>query len=390
MSSSQDPLNLPYNLLNNSQNLVNDNLNNLTFDDSNDNLNNGNQTVIEINTSNNANNLDTLTTCNKNNEYSEFRNDYNNDCNNNDYNNDNNDNNDNNELSKFNRDMQIDKQASGKKQAHWDKGNTKTALMWIQECNKQQYIYKTILDTIVAKATNIKLFLLIITALQSLLSVSDLGIDKKHETTVLSIKIIMAMLSAIAYGLTQYMALKKYEDTVKEYTVYIEKLTLFLSNIVSTADMKAQLRPDGDKFILDNKEKYAELFRTCPYMAQSSWEYGATKYENYLDNVNDDININNKILNNPTILQLDNDNILNDDTNNNINNNTNNNAYNNINLNRGFRYNGINNTSLHNKLSNDFDINKQNRIEKKIHFKCKNDGLPHDIKNILISCRSNI
>ena len=63
---------------------------------------------------------------------------------------------------------------------------------------------------------------------------------------------------------------------------------------ITWADMKAQLRPDGDKFILDNKEIYAELFRTCPYMAQSSWEYGATKYENYLDNVNDDININNK------------------------------------------------------------------------------------------------
>jgi len=88
----------------------------------------------------------------------------------------------------------------------------------------------------------------------------------------------------MTYILTQYINLEKFDDMIKEYTTYTEIIGNFLSTIISTADMKIELRPNGDSFILSNKDIYSEIYRKSPYINHTYWKAAVAEYENYLKN----------------------------------------------------------------------------------------------------------
>jgi hypothetical protein len=176
----------------------------------------------------------------------------------------------------------IEKQAANKG-GNWDAANINTLNNWIKECNKQQFVYDSVLDKIINKSKKIKVFMLILCAIQSLISVSNLGINDSDNIYVTwTIKIVLSLISAFTYIFTQYMTLEKFEETIKSYTLYIETIGNFLSDMVTTADIKVELRPNGDQFILDNKDNYSNIFRKSPYIKQSYWMESLKEYSCYI------------------------------------------------------------------------------------------------------------
>lgn len=169
---------------------------------------------------------------------------------------------------------------------NWDAENIKTLNEWIVECNKQQYIYDFVLDKILTKSKQINVVLLIICAVQSLINVANIGVgDNQNIYVVWSFKVLLGLLSAFSYIFTQYMILVKYDDTIKSYTAYLEGLNIFISDLTSTSDIKPSLRSDGDKYILDHKTMYNNIFQKSPFMNQSDWRDANAQYQIYLKNL---------------------------------------------------------------------------------------------------------
>lgn len=180
----------------------------------------------------------------------------------------------------------VDDQKKETIEKNWDDGNINTLHTWIRECNKQQFIYEYVLDKIITKSKKYKVVILILCAFQSLISVSNLGINEEdHYHITWTIKVLLSVISAITYILTQIMTLEKHEDSIKKYTVYTDTIESFLSNMISTADVKISLRPDGDIFILENKDMYSKIYRDSPYISQSQWKQGMNEYLKYLENL---------------------------------------------------------------------------------------------------------
>jgi hypothetical protein len=172
---------------------------------------------------------------------------------------------------------------------NWDDENINTVNMWLKEGNKQEFIYESVLEKIVHKSKRIKIILLIITAIQSLVTISNLGLDEtKDYALILSIKILMTILATISYILTQIMSIEKFEDIIKEYTLYTDNIGNFLSVIFATADLKPELRQNGDDFILNNRETYADIYKNSPYMKQSYWLQGIEEYNKYIETIDVD------------------------------------------------------------------------------------------------------
>ena len=69
---------------------------------------------------------------------------------------------------------------------------------------------------------------------------------------------------------------------IQQYTQYTQTLDNFLSTIVSIANIKLDLRPDGDKFILENSITYSKIYRDSPYIDQGYWKEGIGDYDEYL------------------------------------------------------------------------------------------------------------
>lgn len=175
---------------------------------------------------------------------------------------------------------------------NWDQGNITTLNEWIVECNKQQFIYEDALEKILKKSNKIKIFMLILCAIQSLLSVSNLGIgDTQNVYLVWGFKIVLTITSTLTYMCTQYTTLEKYDETIKSYTSYIDNLNSLLSDLTTTSDIKPELRPDGDKFIIEHKAAYTNIYRKCPHIDQTQWKDAIDEYNEYirkLDSGDDD------------------------------------------------------------------------------------------------------
>ncbi|VBB18965.1 hypothetical protein YASMINEVIRUS_1497 [Yasminevirus sp. GU-2018] len=186
------------------------------------------------------------------------------------------------ELAKKQKELEVEETTGRGK--NWDSGNITTLNTWIKECNKQQFIYEAVLEKIMDKSKTIKVIMLVLCAVQSLITVSNLGISENANPYLIwTIKILLSVISALTYILTQVMTLEKFEDVIKRYTLYTDSLDNFLSTMVSTADVKVELRPDGDKFILENKDTYAKIYRESPYIKQSYWKEGIADYNEYLE-----------------------------------------------------------------------------------------------------------
>lgn len=171
---------------------------------------------------------------------------------------------------------------------NWDDENNETLNNWIKECSRQQYIYDYVLDRIITKSKRIKIILLILSSIQSLVSVADLGFsDNVYQIPTWIIKSIIAIISILTVIFTQYLSLEKIEENIKRYTTYTNFIDDFLSDLIPTANIKIALRPDGNKYILEQKEIYEKIQKDSPYVIQSYWNDGLAEYHKYILGISD-------------------------------------------------------------------------------------------------------
>ena len=197
-------------------------------------------------------------------------------------------------------------------ETNWDDSNIKTIELWIRECDKQEYIYDSVLEKIKTRSKFVKLLLLIISTITMLLTTSGLGLTDNSNIYILwTYKILVAILSTITYGLTSYQKLENYDDIIEKYTRYTDKIGNFLANIVSISEIKKELRPDGDKYVIDNRKLYSDIYRESPYIKHSYWKDGIVSYNNYISNLDNSYcarkrNDIAKYINNSHVIDIDN------------------------------------------------------------------------------------
>lgn len=129
--------------------------------------------------------------------------------------------------------------------------------------------------------------MIILCSIMSITSVSNIGLSaSQYPAAVNWLQVFLTGASLASYGLTQYVAFQNYDNVIKSYTSYIQSIENFLSQLNTMIDVKSQLRPDGDTFILNNETVYANIFRNSPYLSQSEWEKAIAQYNIYLSDLN--------------------------------------------------------------------------------------------------------
>jgi hypothetical protein len=165
----------------------------------------------------------------------------------------------------------------------WGPANTRTVGKWIKESNMQNFIYERIREKMQRKFKRLTLLIMVLSGIQSLLNVSNFGLSEEdYPTIVLVLKIIVTVISTFTFIVTTYIKDSKIEEIIQSYTSYIERLENFLSNLVTIADVKPELRPDGDVFVSENRETYAGIYRDSPYISKGYWNTGMSDYKSYV------------------------------------------------------------------------------------------------------------
>jgi hypothetical protein len=168
---------------------------------------------------------------------------------------------------------------------NWDPQNMATVTKWIKEGDKQSFIYDRVRDTLQYRVKVLTVIIMIVSGIQSLLSVSKFGLSENdYPTLTLVFNIATAVLSTIVFIITSYIKNSRFEDVIQSITSYVEKIENFLSGLVSIADVKPELRPDGDSFVTENRETYAQIYREAPNISKGQWDDGIKDYKEYVLN----------------------------------------------------------------------------------------------------------
>ena len=170
-----------------------------------------------------------------------------------------------------------------KKGYTWDTDNIITINKWKTECEKNQFVYSNTLDVLLSKSKKIKIIMIVLTALQSFIAISDLGINNDaSQNLIWTIKILTSVISTTTFILTQYLTLQKYDDDIKNITDYLTHLGLFLKQITLVINIKNELRPDGNKYITENEKTFLDIQSKCPVLSPQIYQKYLVEYENFI------------------------------------------------------------------------------------------------------------
>jgi len=133
------------------------------------------------------------------------------------------------------------------------------------------------------KSKNIKLIMIILTAIQSLIAISNLGINNNvSESIIWTIKVLTSIISTVSFILTQYLTLQKYDDDIKNITDYLIHLKLFLKEITIISNIKNELRPNGDKYITDSEKTYLDIQSKSPSISSKIYQDNLQLFEKFM------------------------------------------------------------------------------------------------------------
>ena len=170
-----------------------------------------------------------------------------------------------------------------KKGYTWDTDNNITIQKWKLECDRNHFIYSNILEILMKKSKNIKLIMIILTAIQSLIAISNLGINNNvSESIIWTIKVLTSIISTVSFILTQYLTLQKYDDDIKNITDYLIHLKLFLKEITIISNIKNELRPNGDKYITDSEKTYLDIQSKSPSISSKIYQDNLQLFEKFM------------------------------------------------------------------------------------------------------------
>lgn len=185
--------------------------------------------------------------------------------------------------------IELEEKESWTRGTNWDAGNINTVTDWIKECNKEAYIYEYVLEDTSNVYRRYTRAILILTSIQALFTISNLGIEEKtYPDIAFAFKIVLAILATAAAILTQITKEENFETIVGEYNKYIERINNFITTLGSVMRMKIKLRSDGDRFVTDNSERYDDICANPPNIKLSRWKQADSDYKKYLANIKSD------------------------------------------------------------------------------------------------------
>ena len=185
------------------------------------------------------------------------------------------------QIKNYKKDYEI--YVNDKKGYTWDNDNNITIQKWKLESERNHFIYSNILEILMKKSKNIKLLMIILTAIQSLIAISNLGINNNvSESIIWTIKVLTSIISTVSFILTQYLTLQKYDDDIKNTTDYLIHLKLFLKEITIISNIKNELRPNGDKYITDSEKTYLDIQSKSPLISSQIYQDNLQLFEKFM------------------------------------------------------------------------------------------------------------
>jgi hypothetical protein len=153
----------------------------------------------------------------------------------------------------------------------WNDDNQSTLSKWIIECEKRLYVYRKVLDICQNHNNRMTLISKVFGYMLSLTNSLQTVLD---PTTTFSfiLRIVNVILSISNSCIIEYQKNEQHNNNIKSYADYIKDTDTFLSRIKSIDSIKnLELRPNGDEFILSNRELYENIQRNAPHLTRNQW-----------------------------------------------------------------------------------------------------------------------
>lgn len=168
----------------------------------------------------------------------------------------------------------------------WTPQNEATLKKWLISITQATDIYQSVLDdkkNIYNKILVISLIIIFIgTVISAILTVFS-GIDK-YKTLILILNAIGFVINGIVTILNGTIKIYNFDEDIKIFSTYIERLDQFYSTIVAQILLDSSLRKNAKEFIEINNKTYITLIQTAPYIKSSIYRKYKSKYDEYRDN----------------------------------------------------------------------------------------------------------
>lgn len=168
----------------------------------------------------------------------------------------------------------------------WTPQNEATLKKWLVSITQATDIYQNVLDdkkNIYNKILVVSLIIIFIGTVISAISTVFSGVDK-YKTLVLVLNAIGFGINGIVTILNGTIKIYNFDEDIKIFSAYIERLDQFYSPIVAQVLLDPSLRKNAKEFIEVNNKTYVTLIQTAPYIKSSTYRKYKSKYDEYRDN----------------------------------------------------------------------------------------------------------
>lgn len=168
----------------------------------------------------------------------------------------------------------------------WSPENEATLKKWLTSITQATYIHQNVLDNkrnIYNRILVVSLIISSIGTIASAVSTTSLALESN--------KILLLILNSILFGINVLITvlngtikLYNFDEDIKIFSMYIEKLDQFYSLIISQILLDTSLRQNAKKFIEINNKTYTTLIQQSPSIKSSVYRKYRSKYDDYRRN----------------------------------------------------------------------------------------------------------
>ena len=171
---------------------------------------------------------------------------------------------------------------------NWNNGYEDTVRSWLETCDRTSFIYDQLGDNARDRVEHIAVIMLIITSATSIVSYLQLNTDAVTDPDASkAYKYVLTVLTSLSAFFVSYQLIKKYAQTIKNNSKYVQQLLSFQSILLSEVTLPKKLRQDAEQFIVTHKDTYKDLLLNAPEINQKDYQ---REYKNYLSCQNEDMN----------------------------------------------------------------------------------------------------
>lgn len=192
---------------------------------------------------------------------------------------------------------------------NWTDTNINTVRTWKKSLSQALYIYNEVVERLSRKLTRYRITNLIIGIITTLIqSISTYALANFTEMNniyiALTISIITIIISAVTNFLNGMMQIYKLNETVTDYTLYIERLDHIYSTIANQLTLPSKVREDAFTFIKTQNEIYLKLIKESPNIPSSEYKNALDSYHKYIKDAKNSMKLASSYFNNDTVIEV--------------------------------------------------------------------------------------